>query len=188
MSRLLILASSRWVTRPTTLSVLRARWASKWSSRVIAATNSKTRGRMARLAVRFDQPEEAARRIVQQYAGAPPEDGLDCSGRPGNDSGRVCCARWASPTVNSPVAVENCRSKLRQREILRDAGLLVPGYFSFRLDKRVGKDSSASPLPRRSETIAVSGQSGRDSRRTIPTNSNRRWLASRHCWNLRKFR
>ena len=40
---------------------------------------------------------------------------------------------------NSPQSVENCRSKLRQREILRDAGLPVPGFFSFRLDKRVEK-------------------------------------------------
>ncbi len=35
--------------------------------------------------------------------------------------------------------MENCRSKLRQREVLRDAGLPVPGFFSFRLDKRVEK-------------------------------------------------
>jgi biotin carboxylase len=35
--------------------------------------------------------------------------------------------------------VQNCRSKLRQREVLRDAGLPVPGFFSFKLDKRVEK-------------------------------------------------
>jgi biotin carboxylase len=35
--------------------------------------------------------------------------------------------------------VENCRSKLRQREVLRDAGVPVPGFFSFKLDKRMEK-------------------------------------------------
>jgi glutathione synthase/RimK-type ligase-like ATP-grasp enzyme len=32
-----------------------------------------------------------------------------------------------------PESVENCRSKLRQREVLRDAGLPVPEFFSFPL-------------------------------------------------------
>ena len=48
-------------------------------------------------------------------------------------------ARALAIAYNSPEAVENCRSKLRQREILRDAGLPVPGFFSFRLDKKLDK-------------------------------------------------
>src|SRR6202035_1580033 len=46
-------------------------------------------------------------------------------------------ARALGLAYNHPQAVENCRSKLRQREILREAGLPVPGFFSFRLDKRL---------------------------------------------------
>jgi predicted ATP-grasp superfamily ATP-dependent carboligase len=34
---------------------------------------------------------------------------------------------------NSPESVENCRSKLRQREVLQKAGLPVPDFFSFAL-------------------------------------------------------
>ncbi len=37
---------------------------------------------------------------------------------------------------NSPASVENCRSKLRQREVLHAAGLPVPEFFSFALPAR----------------------------------------------------
>jgi biotin carboxylase len=89
------------------------------------------------IAVRFDQPEQAARRIFQQLL-VRPVDGLIALGdRP--TSTAAYAARALGVTYNSPESVENCRSKLRQREILRDAGLPVPGFFSFRLDKRPEK-------------------------------------------------
>ncbi len=89
------------------------------------------------IAVRFDQPEEAARRIVQQSL-VRPVDGLIALGdRPTTTA--AFAARALGIEYNSPESVENCRSKLRQREILRDAGLPVPGFFSFRLDKRPEK-------------------------------------------------
>lgn len=89
------------------------------------------------IAVRFDEPEDAARRIVKQSL-VRPVDGLIALGdRP--TSTAAYTARALGFPYNSPPAVENCRSKLRQREVLRDAGLPVPGFFSFRLDKRVEK-------------------------------------------------
>ena len=89
------------------------------------------------IAVRFDEPEEAARRIVKQSL-VRPVDGLIALGdRP--TATAAYTARALGFAYNSPQAVENCRSKLRQREVLRDAGLPVPGFFSFRLDKRVEK-------------------------------------------------
>jgi biotin carboxylase len=89
------------------------------------------------IAVRFDDPEEAARRIVQQSL-VRPVDGLIALGdRPTSTAAHT--ARALGFAYNSPQSVENCRSKLRQREILRDAGLPVPGFFSFRLDKRAEK-------------------------------------------------
>jgi biotin carboxylase len=89
------------------------------------------------ISVRFDEPEESARRIVKQSL-VQPVDGLIALG----DSPTATAAYTARAlgfAYNSPQSVENCRSKLRQREILRDAGLPVPGFFSFRLDKRVEK-------------------------------------------------
>ena len=89
------------------------------------------------IAVRFDEPEDAARRIVKQSL-VQPVDGLIALGdRP--TSTAAYTARALGFAYNSPQSVENCRSKLRQREVLRDAGLPVPAFFSFRLDKRVEK-------------------------------------------------
>ena len=87
------------------------------------------------IALHFDRPEEAARRIVVQLL-VRPVDGLIALGdRPTTTA--AYAARALGLPYNHPAAVENCRSKLRQREILRDAGLSVPGFFSFRLDKRL---------------------------------------------------
>jgi phosphoribosylaminoimidazole carboxylase (NCAIR synthetase) len=89
------------------------------------------------IAVRFDEPEEAAKLIVKQSF-VQPVDGLIALG----DRSTATAAHTARAlgfAYNSPQSVENCRSKLRQREVLRDAGLPVPGFFSFRLDKRVEK-------------------------------------------------
>src|SRR6202022_3326873 len=89
------------------------------------------------IALQFDQPEQAARRIVTQSL-VRPVDGLIALGdRP------LMTAAYAAGALgliyNRPQAIENCRSKLRQREVLREAGLPVPGFFSFRLDKRLDR-------------------------------------------------
>ncbi|HWZ55851.1 MAG TPA: ATP-grasp domain-containing protein [Verrucomicrobiae bacterium] len=89
------------------------------------------------IAVHFDDPEEAARRIVQQSL-VRPVDGVIALGDRATSTAAFT-ARALGFSYNSPQSVENCRSKLRQREILRDAGLPVPGFFSFKLDKRVEK-------------------------------------------------
>jgi len=87
------------------------------------------------IALHFDRPQEAARRIVQQSL-ARPVDGLIALGDRATTTAAYT-ARALGLAYNHPQAVENCRSKLRQREILREAGLPVPGFFSFRLDKRL---------------------------------------------------
>jgi len=89
------------------------------------------------IAVHFEQPEEAARLIVKQSL-VRPVDGLIALGDRATSTA-AHTARALGFAYNSPQAVENCRSKLRQREVLRDAGLLVPGFFSFKLDKRLEK-------------------------------------------------
>jgi biotin carboxylase len=89
------------------------------------------------IAVGFDQPEEAARRIVRQSLVRALNGLIALGDRP--TATAAYAARALGFTYNSPQSVENCRSKLRQREILRDAGLPVPGFFSFRLDKRLEK-------------------------------------------------
>jgi biotin carboxylase len=87
------------------------------------------------IALRFDRPEDAARRIVAGSLVRPVEGLIALGDRPTTTAAYAAGALGL--TYNHPEAVENCRSKLRQREILRDAGLPVPGFFSFRLDKRL---------------------------------------------------
>ena len=81
------------------------------------------------IAVRFEEPEEAARRIVQQSL-VQPVDGLIALGDRSTTTAAYV-ARALAFSYNTPQATENCRSKLRQREVLRDAGLPVPGFFLF---------------------------------------------------------
>jgi biotin carboxylase len=97
------------------------------------------------IAVHFEQPEEAARRIVQQSL-VRPVDGLIALGDRATTTAAYAARALGIP-YNSPAPVENCRSKLRQREILRDGGLPVPGFFSFRLDKPVEKNLPRVQFP-----------------------------------------
>jgi biotin carboxylase len=97
------------------------------------------------IAVHFDDPEDAARRIVKGSL-VRPVDGLIALGDRATTTAAHTARALGFPH-NSPESVENCRSKLRQREILRDAGLPVPGFFSFRLDKRVEKILSRVQFP-----------------------------------------
>jgi biotin carboxylase len=89
------------------------------------------------IAVRFDEPEESAREIVKQSFVRPVNGLIALGDRATSTAAHV--ARALGFSYHSAQAVENCRSKLRQREVLRDAGLAVPGFFSFNLDKRVEK-------------------------------------------------
>jgi biotin carboxylase len=81
------------------------------------------------LALRFENAQEAAEEIERAV---------------GTDSVRAVIALGDRPTVagayasvalgipgNPPEAVEICRSKLRQRETLRAAGVRVPDFFAF---------------------------------------------------------
>jgi biotin carboxylase len=89
------------------------------------------------IAMRFDQPQDAARSIVTQSMTRPLDGQIALGDRATTTA--AYAARALGITYNSPQSVENCRSKLRQREILREAGLPIPGFFSFRLDKKLEK-------------------------------------------------
>jgi biotin carboxylase len=86
------------------------------------------------LALHFENPREAAQEIARTFGG------VAASGKAIN----AVIALGDRPTVtaayaaealriagNPPAAVEICRSKLRQRETLRAAGVRVPDFFSF---------------------------------------------------------
>jgi len=83
------------------------------------------------LALHFEQPKQAAESIVEQARVAPVDAILALGDRPTVTA--AYAARALGLTYNSPESVHACRSKLRQREILRAAGLPVPEFFSLGL-------------------------------------------------------
>lgn len=91
--------------------------------------------------LRFENPREAAESIGRQ-AGRRSFDGILALGdRPTVTAAHA--ARSLGLVYNSPESVENCRSKLRQREALRAAGLPVPEFFPLGFDEPL-----ADVLPR----------------------------------------
>jgi predicted ATP-grasp superfamily ATP-dependent carboligase len=85
------------------------------------------------IAVHFESPESAAYTVLEQIRhGGERVDGILALGdRPAVAAAYV--ARGLGLAYNHPAAVEACRSKLRMREVFRDAGLLVPWFRAVAL-------------------------------------------------------
>jgi hypothetical protein len=83
------------------------------------------------LPVRFEAPEEAAYAVMQEEAGQHVEGALALGDRPTLAAAYV--ARGLGIAHNHPASVEACRSKLRLREVFRDAGLPTPWFRSVPL-------------------------------------------------------
>jgi predicted ATP-grasp superfamily ATP-dependent carboligase len=79
------------------------------------------------IAVHFESPEVAAYTVLETARAGERVDGILALGdRPAVAAAYV--ARGLGLTYNHPAAVEACRSKLRMREVFRDAGLRVPWF------------------------------------------------------------
>ena len=79
------------------------------------------------IAVHFESPDAAAYAVLEAVRGGEQIDGLLAFGdRPIVAAAYV--ARGLGLPYNHPAAVEACRSKLRLREVFRDAGLLGPWF------------------------------------------------------------
>jgi biotin carboxylase len=85
------------------------------------------------IAVHFESPEAAAYTVMEEvrHRGKPVDGILALGDRPAVAAAYV--ARGLGLQYNHPAAVEACRSKLRTREIFRDAGLRVPWFRSVAL-------------------------------------------------------
>src|SRR5271154_2671655 len=83
--------------------------------------------------VHFEAPDAAAYAVLETVrSGGDPVDGILAFGdRPAVAAAYV--ARGLGLPYNHPAAVEACRSKLRMREIFRDAGLCGPWFRSVAL-------------------------------------------------------
>lgn len=84
------------------------------------------------IAVHFESPEGAAYMVMEALRGQE-IDGLVALGdRPA--AAAAYAARGLGIPYNHPAATEACRSKLRMREVFRDAGLRVPWFRAFPMD------------------------------------------------------
>jgi biotin carboxylase len=83
-------------------------------------------------AVHFESPETAAYAVLEAVRAGERVDGILALGdRPAVAAAYV--ARGLGLAYNHPLAVEACRSKLRMREVFRDAGLRVPWFRAVAL-------------------------------------------------------
>ena len=87
----------------------------------------------------FEEPETAALHLVEAVQRRLDEQKIWAILALGDR--QTATAAYAASvlhlTYNSPESVENCRSKLRQREVMRKAGLPVPEFFSFALTEPI---------------------------------------------------
>jgi len=84
------------------------------------------------IAVHFESPETAAYAVLEAVRAGEGADGILALGdRPAVAAAYV--ARGLGLAYNHPLAVEACRSKLRMREVFRDAGLRVPWFRAVAL-------------------------------------------------------
>jgi biotin carboxylase len=84
------------------------------------------------IAVHFESPEVAAYTVMEALRGRDVGGILALGDRPAVAA--AYAARGIGVRYNHPAAVEACRSKLRMREIFRDAGLLVPWFRKIPID------------------------------------------------------
>jgi predicted ATP-grasp superfamily ATP-dependent carboligase len=85
--------------------------------------------------VHFEEPRDAAARLAEAIKGRPGEQKIGAVLALGDRQTATAAdaARLLQLAYNSPESVENCHSKLRQREVLQKASLPVPDFFSFAL-------------------------------------------------------
>ena len=117
----------------------------------------------AALALHFENPREAALEIVRAFSGGvvggiAMDAVLALGDRPTVTS--AYAAKALGIAGNSPAAAEICRSKLRQRETLRAAGIRVPEFFSFAVSDRLANVVARVKFPCVVKPLLLSASQG----------------------------
>jgi hypothetical protein len=84
------------------------------------------------IAVHFETPDLAAYTVMEALRGRDVSGILALGDRP--VAAAAYAARGLGVRYNHPAAVEACRSKLRMKEVFRDAGLSVPWFRNLPID------------------------------------------------------
>src|SRR3954468_14664311 len=114
------------------------------------------------LPLKFEHPDEAARKVVE-FARANAVHAVVAIGdRPTPTAARACAA-LGFPS-HPPEAADLCRDKHRSRQRLRDAGLLMPKFERFSVDTDMqtvaAAIESATGFPCVLKPLALSGSRG----------------------------
>jgi hypothetical protein len=110
------------------------------------------------LAVHFEIPEGAAGTVLEAQRGLPVDAVLALGDRPTVAAAYV--ARGLGLTHNHPASIEACRSKLRTREVLRDAGVPVPWFRSVKLEPLPEPSLLGVSYPCVLKPLSLSGSQG----------------------------
>jgi biotin carboxylase len=108
--------------------------------------------------LQFEQPEPAAQKLVESVRGRAVNGILALGDRQTATAAHV--ARLLGLRYNSPESVENCRSKLRQRQVLRAAGLPVPEFFDFRVSQAMENVLARAAFPCVLKPLRLSASQG----------------------------
>jgi len=117
----------------------------------------------AALALHFENPREAAKEIARAFSGGVAgEKAVDAVLALGDRP--TVTASYAAEALgiagNPPTAAEICRSKLRQREALRTAGVRVPDFFSFAVSDRLADVVARVKFPCVVKPLSLSASQG----------------------------
>lgn len=110
------------------------------------------------IAVHFESPEAAAYTVMESVHGQNVAGILALGDRPA--AAAAYAARGLGIHYNHPAAVEACRSKLRMREVFRDAGLRVPWFRNLSIDPAPEPDLLGISYPCVLKPLSLSASQG----------------------------
>ncbi|MBI3664268.1 MAG: ATP-grasp domain-containing protein [Acidobacteria bacterium] len=106
----------------------------------------------------FENPQHAAQRIAESFREKRVDGIVALGDRPTSTAAHAALALGL--TYNSPESVENCRTKLRQREVLCAAGLPAPDFFAFPLDEEIARVLPRVKFPCVVKPLALAASQG----------------------------
>jgi predicted ATP-grasp superfamily ATP-dependent carboligase len=110
------------------------------------------------ISLHFEKPESAAQKLVESVCGRSVDGILALGDR--QTATAAHAARLLGLRYNSPESVENCRSKLRQRQVLRAAGLPVPEFFDFPVSEAIETVLARAKFPCVLKPLRLSASQG----------------------------
>jgi biotin carboxylase len=121
--------------------------------------------------VHFETPDAAAYTVLHSMRGQNVDGILALGDRPAVAAAYV--ARGLGILYNHPAAVEACRSKLRMREVFREAGLRVPWFRSISLTPTPEPSLLGITYPCVAKPLSLSASQG-----VVRANSRKEFIAA----------